>query len=717
MLQQLKVRRVRRVNKLNLLETNKRLYVLFISMIAVISILVLSSSKSHSLEDLQMKVQYKTDQGTVETWNLKNVYKFKEEWFTKKDSVTFTLDLSNYYEEGLEETPPFEVKARHHEKNVDDIKVKQKSPFTGVYDVSFNLVKNSEGSVKDGKVNISIDIEEENAWEIPSGHNPITFDIKRDATSPEVSVKGVEDEELFVPNKNKKPQYPVFNVEVIDKHIDSEKVFAIVDEKETPLKKKKGTDNMFVFDDLSEDGIYEVQFSASDKTGNTTTTDKMKIYVHNDRPTMDVDVDGETVDPKETIMNNKATNLALAFKNSIPIEDIEVEVLKDGKEYNPAKDDLEVNKYTGKWTYTFKKEGKYEIKPTLTDKHNGSIFEHQFDAIELEINKNKPMIELDGIEQGKIYHTDDKQPTLKIKIKDRNPSLNITYVTVNGKRDYLKVNKNGEADFTFDKDGKYVISVSSRNLFLNKTTKEEMTFLVHQDEIDQQVFVNKKEIKDQKFFYHKDADIEMKLNSTISIEDVQFDVKKNGKTYETSTPEIKGQEVVWSDEFTDEGVYTVDVKVTDKNEVGETYTHSLEPVEFTIDKTKPVISISENGDEEVQGDLTQGKRISVEVIEKNFHKDQAKITVLNEDNKPVDIQFSNWKAKSGEKDTYVASYDFDKDGNYKVLVDIEDHATNKASKETALFAIDQTKPTYDVSGIKDQAHYKQKRQVDVVIQD
>src|SRR5690625_87453 len=152
MLQPLKVRRVRRVNKLNLLEANKRLYVLFISMIAVISILVLSSSKSHSLEDLQMKVQYKTDQGTVETWNLKNDYEFEEEWFTKKDSVTFTVDLSDYYEEELgEEAPPFEVKARHHEKNVEDIKVKPKSPFKGVYDVSINVDKNSEGSVKDGR--------------------------------------------------------------------------------------------------------------------------------------------------------------------------------------------------------------------------------------------------------------------------------------------------------------------------------------------------------------------------------------------------------------------------------------------------------------------------------------------------------------------------------------------------------------------------------------
>ena len=698
-----------------MLEANKRLYVLFISMIAVISILVLSSSKSHSLEDLQMKVQYKTDQGTVETWNLEDDYEFEQEWFTKKDSVTFTVDLSNYYEEGFgEEAPPFEVKARHHQENVKNIKVKQKSPFTGVYDVSFKLVKNSEGSVKDGKVNISIDIEEENAWKIPSGHNPITFDIKRDTTSPEVSVNGVEDEELFVPDRDKKPQYPVFKIDVIDRHIDLEKVFAIVDEDKIQLKKKKGADNTFVFDEISEDGIYEVQFSASDRNGNTTTTDKMTIYVHNDTPTMDVDVDGEKVDPQEPILNNKATKLALAFKNIIPIEDIEVEVLKDGKEYKLTKNDLEVNEYTGKWTYTFKKEGKYEIKPTVKDSHNGSEFKHQFDAIELEISKNKPIIELDGIEHGKIYHSDKK---LKVKIKDRKPSLNITYVTVNGKRNYLDVNKEGNAEFTFDKDGKYVISVSSTNLFFNETTTEEMTFFVHQDEIDEQVVVNGEEIKERTFFYHKDANLQMKLGSTISIDDVQFDVEKNGETYQTSSPEINDQEVVWNDEFTEEGVYTVNVKVTDKNDVGETYTHSLEPIEFTIDKTKPVISILEDEDNKVQDDITQGKRISVEVTEKNFNKDQAKITVLNEDNKAVDIQFSDWKAKSGAKDTYIASYEFEKDGNYKVLVEVEDNATNKASKQTALFAIDQTKATYEVSGIEDQAHYKQKRQVDVVIQD
>src|SRR5699024_9175139 len=151
-------------------------------------------------------------------------------------------------------------------------------------------------------------------------------------------------------------------------------------------------------------------------------------------------------------------------------------------------------------------------------------------------------------------------------------------------------NENGETDFTFDKDGKYVISVSSRNLFLNKTTTEEMIFFVHQDEIDQQVFVNVEEIKDQKFFYYKDANIKMKLSSTISIDKVQFEVKNNSETYQTSSPEINDQQVVWSDEFTDEGVYTVDVKVTDTNDEGETYTHSLEPIQFTIDKTKPVIS-------------------------------------------------------------------------------------------------------------------------------
>src|SRR5699024_11373212 len=121
-------------------------------------------------------------------------------------------------------------------------------------------------------------------------------------------------------------------------------------------------------------------------------------------------------------------------------------------------------------------------------------------------------------------------------------------------------------------------------------------------------------------------------------------------------------------EFTDEGDYTVDVKVTDKNDIGETYTHSLEPIEFTIDKTKPVISIFEHDDEEVQNDLTQGKRISVEVTEKNFNKEQAQMTVLNENGKSVDIQFSDWKAKSGAKYTYISNYEFEEDGQYTVHV-------------------------------------------------
>src|SRR5699024_7567583 len=129
------------------------------------------------------------------------------------------------------------------------------------------------------------------------------------------------------------------------------------------------------------------------------------------------------------------------------------------------------------------KEGKYVIKPTVKDNHNGSSSKHQFDDIELEISKGKPIIELDGIEQGMIYHSDHGNPTLKIKVKDRNPFLNITYIEVNGKKHTLSLNEKGEGEYTFDEDGKYTISVISENLFFNRTTTDEMTFFVHQDEI------------------------------------------------------------------------------------------------------------------------------------------------------------------------------------------------------------------------------------------
>src|SRR5699024_905325 len=114
MLKQLKVRRVKQVNKVNMIKTNKKLYVFMISMMAVISILFLSSSIGHSLEDLEMKIQYKTDQGDVQTWNLKDDYDFDQEWFTKKGKVHFTIDLSHYYDQELnEEVIPLEVEARH----------------------------------------------------------------------------------------------------------------------------------------------------------------------------------------------------------------------------------------------------------------------------------------------------------------------------------------------------------------------------------------------------------------------------------------------------------------------------------------------------------------------------------------------------------------------------------------------------------------------------
>src|SRR5690625_4945202 len=310
---QLKIRRVKRMNKLDILGIDKRFHILFISMIAVLSILLLSSSKSYSQEELKMKIEYETEQGTPQTWNVKD--EFNQEWFTKKDNISFTVDLSHYKDELGEGVIPFAVSASHNNDAVNEIEVKPSSTssVTGKYNVSFQIPK------EDGEIDIFIDIKEENEWGIPSGHK-IPFKIKRDTTPPEVSVTGVEDGELFVPDEDGKPQFPVFKLEVEDEHFDPEGVYAIVDGKRNELKRAK--DNIFTFDGISEDGKYNVQFSASDRNGNTKPTKEMTIYVHNDPIELEVYVDGkEKEDLSEPIRNNDDTELTLKFKNVIPIKD------------------------------------------------------------------------------------------------------------------------------------------------------------------------------------------------------------------------------------------------------------------------------------------------------------------------------------------------------------------------------------------------------------
>src|SRR5690625_1632850 len=312
---QLKIRRVKRMNKLNILGIDKRFHILFISMIAVLSILLLSSSKSYSQEDLHMKIVYEPEQETSLTWNLKDEHEFTQEWFTKEERISFTVDLSHYKDELGEGVIPFAVSASHNNDAVNEIEVKPSSTssVTGKYNVSFQIPK------EDGEIDIFIDIKEENEWGIPSGHK-IPFKIKRDTTPPEVSVTGVEDGELFVPDEDGKPQFPVFKLEVEDEHFDPEGVYAIVDGKRNELKRAK--DNIFTFDGISEDGKYNVQFSASDRNGNTKPTKEMTIYVHNDPIELEVYVDGkEKEDLSEPIRNNDDTELTLKFKNVIPIKD------------------------------------------------------------------------------------------------------------------------------------------------------------------------------------------------------------------------------------------------------------------------------------------------------------------------------------------------------------------------------------------------------------
>ena len=130
----------------------------------------------------------------------------------------------------------------------------------------------------------------------------------------------------------------------------------------------------------------------------------------------------------------------------------------------------------------------------------------------------------------------------------------------------------------------------------------------------------------------------------------------------------------------------------------------------TVDGTKPVISVT--NDTPVASTGTQDyyavtEKTTITVTERNFSAAQTKITVLDADGKTVSTSkysLSSWTETAGSSDTqddteHTATITFTKEGDYRVCVEAEDAAGNKANSYTSdkLITVDKTNPVIAVS--------------------
>ncbi|PNH19066.1 hypothetical protein B6K86_07720 [Lachnospiraceae bacterium] len=156
--------------------------------------------------------------------------------------------------------------------------------------------------------------------------------------------------------------------------------------------------------------------------------------------------------------------------------------------------------------------------------------------------------------------------------------------------------------------------------------------------------------------------------------------------------------------FTEDGDYTLDVAYTDlagNAARGITFEKGSEaPSSFTIDKTRPVLTVSyDNNEVKNQNYYKENRIASIRLDEHNFSEELVVPVIEAETgNRP---SLSAW-SRSG--DTNLATVPYVGDGTYALSVTAEDLAGNRAVPyEREEFRIDTTVPQLQITGVEDRS--------------
>ena len=162
--------------------------------------------------------------------------------------------------------------------------------------------------------------------------------------------------------------------------------------------------------------------------------------------------------------------------------------------------------------------------------------------------------------------------------------------------------------------------------------------------------------------------------------------------------------------FSEDADYTFDISCTDMaNNENVVASGSQTSDRFTIDQTKPAISVTYDNNAVSNGNYYNKKRTAtITVVEHNFNASASafrlNITAKGADNKteakaPV---ISGWTNRG---DVHTATISFKDDGSYSFTFNYTDLANNSASFSQQLFYIDKAAPKMSISGVEDEHAY------------
>ena len=161
-------------------------------------------------------------------------------------------------------------------------------------------------------------------------------------------------------------------------------------------------------------------------------------------------------------------------------------------------------------------------------------------------------------------------------------------------------------------------------------------------------------------------------------------------------------------EYTAEGDYTFAIACTDQagnpNEPVYYADGTVAPTAFTIDKTRPTISVTYDNNSALNGNYYNANRTATVVVtEHNFDASRVNITLRATDD-GADIALPTVSGWTSSGDRHTATIAYRRDGLYTFDIDVTDKAGNTSADFTEqTFYVDTTAPTLEITGVADRS--------------
>ncbi|SFM22651.1 Ig-like domain (group 3) [Gracilibacillus orientalis] len=670
-------------------------------MYAIITFIIFSAviftSNAIASDELDMRIQYEG-----ETWDLSNEPTNDPDWYTSQDQMKFKVNLSDYYQDLEKEDEdgstiqygqPFEADVSRASVSVAQV-TNADGQFNGVYEVTVDPHGNHEGQIE-----INLNIEEDNNWEIPSEQSPISFTIVKDTESPEINYSGIEDQKVYYSEQE-------LQMDIDEENIDTKRVSVTHNGNEmdpaVEWNDNRGTVS------FSESGNYQVEITAADKVDHQV-KEELTFYLNTDDPVLEVETNSGDVVENGTVLTNE--NFTFTVENGIAVKSARVTISEDNSVIDQI--NMTTNGKSASGDYEFEEEGTYEVEVELEDAHGGE--RHELETFTLTVDQSNPEITITDNDDQPVTDEEVYKNTFDLDFLVEDPNLNLDQSSITVKHKYANSDTKKEvalsykdgfatAEYDVDAEGEYEISGTLVDDAGNENTID-LSFALYTDSdlIDISDETNNGNLKE---YYQDDVLVNVKYWDFNPIEK-SFTVTKRNLITGENEPYLDSSDLSsvvfmsWIEHFFSEGEYYLSIET--QNVTGDTET---EKRKFIVDKTDPKVKLGSpiSNNQHITSaflEEQEGSLFNLSVSDDYLEDYQAQLEFTDTDGEKqtwVDDDAGSWVNREGTYHFNLNEELIGAEGDYTILLRAEDEVGRSAEK-SLYFTIDNTAPDIELSDV------------------